>query len=330
MGNVKISVCVPVFNAERYVGRCARSLFGQTMTDGVEFIFVDDGSPDAGMDIVRSVAAEFPALNVRLLAHGRNRGLPAARRTAVEAATGDYIAHVDSDDWVEPQYLEMLHAAAVANGAELVLCDYVDHHGDAQRPRRCGGVGKSGLAMSIWNNELPVPIWGKLIARRIFAAHPECLAPDDICYGEDRFTTVRVAFYARGHAFVRRVLYHYECGNDLSMTNLCLPSYAGCMERLWLRTADFFRRARPDGSLDGEVLRGILREKSVIMHFYPMAFKRRLAPLFRDVEMPFVRRLSRGLRLSSALAHYRLWPLLWLMSKYVGWSERRARRKSSF
>ena len=94
-----VSVLVPVYGVERYIAACARSLFAQRDVEA-EFLFVDDASPDGSIDRLHEVLAGFPAVaeRVRILRHERNRGLGAARRTAIEAARGTYLLHVDSDD----------------------------------------------------------------------------------------------------------------------------------------------------------------------------------------------------------------------------------------
>lgn len=94
-----LSVLVPVYGVERYIADCARSLFAQRDVDA-EFVFVDDASPDGSVDRLREVMAEYPTVGerVRILRHAHNRGVGAARRTAIEAARGTYICFVDSDD----------------------------------------------------------------------------------------------------------------------------------------------------------------------------------------------------------------------------------------
>ena len=88
MAKSKVSVIIPVYNVASYIERCARSLFGQTLRE-MEFIFVDDSSPDRSIQIVREVLKEFPhrVHQVKFLRHEQNKGLPSARNTGIEAAT---------------------------------------------------------------------------------------------------------------------------------------------------------------------------------------------------------------------------------------------------
>ena len=329
MGSVKISVCVPVFNAERYVERCARSLFGQTMTDGVEFIFVDDGSPDASMDIVRRVAAEFPTLNVRLLAHGRNQGAAVARRTAVEAAAGDYIAYVDNDDWAEPEFLERLYAKAAEADADVVFSDTVYDY-----PRR------SVVSPGRWADGYPdMPIaalladdaiflHGKLIRRGIFVERPDCHAPAGLAYNDDTWVVVNVCAYARSFAHVAVALYHFNRCNAASQTRLSAARQFGDMARFWELSTPLLARLNPDGRYSDAIDAARADHKAHNMlyrHDYGLC--RVYAPLWREFEMRHAGRMRRGKRLMLTLTHFRLWPLVWLYCRYAAWLQRREERR---
>ena len=118
-----VSVIILVYRVERYIERCARSLFGQTLGD-VEYIFVDDCSPDASMEILCSVLEDFPARRsqVKVLRNDANMGQAYGRRRGVEAASGQYVIHCDSDDWMEPDMLERMYAEARAHDADAVVC----------------------------------------------------------------------------------------------------------------------------------------------------------------------------------------------------------------
>ena len=91
---VKVSVCIPVYGVEKYIERCARSLFEQTL-DSMEYVFVDDCSPDNSIEIMQKVLEEYPHRQeqVKIIRHEVNQGVGAARNHAVAACTGNYIIH---------------------------------------------------------------------------------------------------------------------------------------------------------------------------------------------------------------------------------------------
>jgi glycosyltransferase involved in cell wall biosynthesis len=112
-------VVVPIHGTESYVERCLRSLMAQSMAD-LEIVCVDDASPDRSATIVRHLARTDA--RIRLLRHGRNRGLGGARNTGIAAARGTYVTGVDSDDFVRPTMMEK-HWLASANGSiDVVAC----------------------------------------------------------------------------------------------------------------------------------------------------------------------------------------------------------------
>lgn len=113
-----ISVVVPIYGVEAYIGQCARSLLSQSWKD-TEFVFVNDGTPDRSMEVLQSVLEEFPGRDVKIV-NKENGGLPQARKSGVEASSGDYIMHVDSDDWIVPGAIEKLARKAIETDADVI------------------------------------------------------------------------------------------------------------------------------------------------------------------------------------------------------------------
>jgi glycosyltransferase involved in cell wall biosynthesis len=113
-----ISVIVPVYKVEKYIHRCVDSILGQTFTD-FELILVDDGSPDS----CGAICDEYAAKDSRVVIHQENGGLSAARNAGIEwsfdHSNSGWMTFIDSDDWVHPQYLELLHRACLENGTAL-------------------------------------------------------------------------------------------------------------------------------------------------------------------------------------------------------------------
>jgi len=116
----KVSVCVPVYNVEKTLRRCVDSIYAQTFQD-FEVILVDDGSPDNSGAICDQIAAEHN--NVKVI-HKSNEGLGPTRDRGLDAATGEYVYHCDSDDWFEPEMLENAVAAIEKHNADVVIFGY--------------------------------------------------------------------------------------------------------------------------------------------------------------------------------------------------------------
>ena len=116
----KISVITPVYKVEKYLRKCVDSILNQTFSD-FELFIVDDGSPDSCGEI----ADEYEKKDSRVhVIHKENGGAPSARNAGMQKATGEYFYFPDSDDWLEPNYLEELYDCAIKTGAELVVSGY--------------------------------------------------------------------------------------------------------------------------------------------------------------------------------------------------------------
>ena len=128
-----ISVIVPVYDVEKYLSKCLDSLLAQTWRN-LEIIVVDDGSPDGSWDIMQDYAARDS--RVRIF-RKKNGGVSAARNFGMDAAEGEYLGFVDSDDWVSPHYLEWMAEAMQEQSVPMVLVDYLDvQEGDREPEER--------------------------------------------------------------------------------------------------------------------------------------------------------------------------------------------------
>ena len=118
---MKVSILIPVYGVEKYIERCARSIFEQTYQN-LDIVFVDDCTPDKSIEILRRVLDDYPErkAQTRIIRHEHNQGLAAARNTAVAAATGTFLTHVDSDDWLELDAVEELVKKQVETGVAFV------------------------------------------------------------------------------------------------------------------------------------------------------------------------------------------------------------------
>lgn len=118
----RVSVVVPIFNTRQYLPQCVDSLLGQTLDD-IEIILVDDGSPDGAGEVADAYASCHR--NIRVV-HQPNEGLGPARNVGIHRCMGDYVAFVDSDDWVEPTMYERLYGKAMESGSDIVVSGHCD------------------------------------------------------------------------------------------------------------------------------------------------------------------------------------------------------------
>lgn len=217
---MKISVCIPLYNVEAFIERCARSLFEQTYED-LEFIFVDDCSPDGSLDILKRVLADYPARRdqVKIIRHDHNRGLIVARQTAMAAATGDFLAHCDSDDWVDADLYATLAKAQQADDLDVAISSIVKEFEARQVWLNAeDGEVRTGLSLlaEYTADRLVTPVFNKLIRRALVDTETLDL-PSEIALGEDICFNVQVLGRAARVRKVAGPAYHYRI-NAASMT----------------------------------------------------------------------------------------------------------------
>ena len=213
-----VSVIIPIYNVSRFIERCAESLMQQTL-DGVEYIFVNDATPDDSITLLRGVLERYPnkAAQVRIIEHAQNKGLPAARNTGLAVATGEYVFHCDSDDYVEPTMLEQLYNAAKANDADYVWCDWFLSYDNNERYMTQPAFATPMEALkAMLDGRMKYNVWNKLVRRSLYVDN-NISFPAGHGMGED-MTMIRLAACATNVASVNKALYHYVRSNTEAMT----------------------------------------------------------------------------------------------------------------
>lgn len=215
----KVSVVIPVYNVEPYIEKCLHSLFGQTLAD-MEFLFVDDGSTDGSVTKITEILASYPhrESQTRILYHGVNLGVAAARTTGIKTATGDYIIHCDPDDYVESDMYETMYNKAIDTNADIVACYYWEEwpHQKKLVRRKYEASPQACLKNIYRKNRHCSRLWDKLIRRSLITSHN--IVPFEDCdYAEDLGCMVRILYHAASITVIEKPLYHY-CRRNNSIT----------------------------------------------------------------------------------------------------------------
>ena len=169
---IRVSVIVPVYRAESYIARCARSILGQTYPH-TQFIFVDDGSPDGSVEILNElIDKEFPDKKERILVlRGENGGALKARLDGLARAEGDYILFVDADDWLEPDAVGSLAAEAEESGADIVFYDFWKEYpsrSKLDRERDYTAATRKEYMKGLYTYRAYGYLWNKFTRRSLF------------------------------------------------------------------------------------------------------------------------------------------------------------------
>ena len=216
-----ISVIVPVYRVEKYLERCVKSILSQTYKN-LEVILVDDGSPDQCPAICDACAEKDARVKV---IHQENKGLSGARNAGIDAASGEYLAFVDSDDYVSPHFIEELYQLLQDTGCAIGQCRFSYVKGD-------GLVEEGDSAFCIYRGESLmeqlygpeekatcfVVAWNKLYRAELFK-ETGIRYPEGRIH-EDEATTYRLFHEAKKLAFLDRALYGYYTENGGSITSV--------------------------------------------------------------------------------------------------------------
>lgn len=209
-----ISILIPIYNVEPYISKCIQSVMAQTYTGEMECIIVDDCGSDQSVAIVTRLIEEYNApIEFRIIHHEHNRGLAAARNTAVAAAKGEFIIHVDSDDWIEPTMVDELVKKQQETDADIVSCNAIAHYPNSEVPLvEPDYASKDEMMSRIIKMTLDHVIWRRLIRAALYKDN-NISAVEGVNIGEDHYTMPRLLFYAKMFAKCDKALYHYNCLN---------------------------------------------------------------------------------------------------------------------
>lgn len=212
-GSPKISVIVPVYNTARYLARCLDSIAAQTFADW-ECICVDDGSTDESGAMLDAYARRDARFRV---IHQENGGVSRARNAGLDAARGEWIGFVDSDDWVEPETFALAHEAAAAHNADLVQWDYVFE----DNGKRIVGLSLAEGPFSVSKNDTYFcpSMCHKLVLRKLIYDN-HLLFPENIRLSEDRLFSFQCSLLARRAFHLNRALYHYTANASSASHNM--------------------------------------------------------------------------------------------------------------
>ncbi len=193
-----VSIVVPVYNVEDYILRCLKSISGQSY-EKLEILVVDDGATDGSGRLCDDFAKADRRVQVF---HKKNGGLSDARNFGIKKARGEFIALVDSDDYVDKDFIRNLYAGAIEGGADIAVCGY---NGTALKAGVMSGA-EAAVRLLVEQENVDIVAWNKLYRRELF---DKILYPVGRKY-EDSLTTYKLLAAAKKVAYVWKTGYFYE------------------------------------------------------------------------------------------------------------------------
>ncbi len=246
--DIKVSVIIPVYRAEQHIERCSRSLFEQSMAENIEFIFVDDCSPDNSVHILNNVLEAYPKrkANTIIVRLPSNQGIANARQRGLEEAHGEYIIHCDSDDWVDKDIYKTLYDTALSTRSDVVMCDYVLEFGNKKcRKHITKSESPVEVCCNLLRGRIHNGLWNKLIRREIYDKVTPWFIPNMNLF-EDVALVPRLIINSKSVAFIAKPLYHYSQENTLSITHKWEPKHIDDM----VAAVEILKNGLPTGNID--------------------------------------------------------------------------------
>lgn len=210
---IQVTILVPIYQVEQYLGRMLCSIFGQTYPC-IDYVFVNDGSTDNSLRILNETIEECHIDKEKyvIVNHDCNKGIAASRADCLANAKGDYVYFVDSDDWVEPDAIESMVMATNGGKIDIVGCDYCKdfesgvvtcHH--ENYARTC-----EENMLRCLNYDIATVLWKLLIRRCLF----DNFVISKTNIGEDYIISIKLYYYAKSFVSIDRTFYHYVQYNN--------------------------------------------------------------------------------------------------------------------
>lgn len=201
-----VSIIIPIYKVELYLKRCLDSVLNQTYTN-LEIILVDDGSPDGCPQICDEYAAKDKRIAV---IHKENGGLSDARNAGLDICKGKYISFIDSDDWVDEKYIEILLNLAIKENADIAIGENIQTNGICNKPNNISKIqtysSKEALYHLFSHNHIAFTIsCGKLYRKKLFSNLQFPIGK----FHEDEFTTYILFYRSKKIVYTNSILYYY-------------------------------------------------------------------------------------------------------------------------
>lgn len=240
--SIKVSILVPFYKVEKYVGRCVESLFSQTYPN-IEYIFVNDCTPDKSMEVINECIHRYEVGDkCKIIVHEKNLGISASRNDCLDNMTGDYFLFVDSDDYIDKEMVELLVEAAVKENADISGCGYIEEFADysIDHPQKYTN-DHNEMMRAITLLTIKGVMWKLLVRSSIVTDHKdEVRFIPDRNMVDDYLFCCQIFYYAKRFVGVDRCMYHwiqYNPNNYTHTTIFAVESQAAAIRK----TEEFYQ-----------------------------------------------------------------------------------------
>ena len=313
----KVSVIIPVYGVEKYIVRCARSLFEQTLNE-MEYIFVNDCTPDNSIGVLEQTLCKYPIRReqVKIIDLPENQGAAKAREIGIKAAIGEYVIQCDGDDWVDKNMYHDMYEKAWHENLDMVMCKSV-YYSDGVHHRLVTdeiSTDKSELLNAIVSQSTSVSLWNRLVRREVFQDN-EILFPSAHMM-EDMALSAQITYYSARYGCLEKAYYYYFqredsiCGDNSEKG--CLKKWSQSKQNLDL-TIYFLKQK----GVYKEYKKGIFGTKCLVKGFLFSLLKRNLKCYWKwfstypeiNIQFLFSKQISKSMKAVYFMALLGLYPI---------------------
>jgi glycosyltransferase involved in cell wall biosynthesis len=237
MENILVSIIIPVYNMEKYIRKCILSLLEQTHRN-IEIILVDDGSSDESPQIINELSRKDSRI---IVINGGHQGVSGARNQGLSIAKGEYILFVDSDDWVEPDYVSYFLNLVLKNNCSVGMGkSYYSINSSASQDNEYVISAEKAIEW-IYSGDIFVAVWNKIYKNSVLKEHG-IKFNKDIWYGEGMLFNIEYLQYVDKVAIGEKSVYHQTYNPDSAMrafnleSNHCGIRSLELQKQLWKKT----------------------------------------------------------------------------------------------
>lgn len=267
---IRVSVIIPVYNSEKYIGRCLHSIIEQTFKD-IEIIIVDDASSDNSLEVIHNIINKYPTIPFKVIRNHNNKGVSTSRNIGLEAATGEFIYFCDNDDWLDSSMLEIMYQCAIQNNSDIVICDitavYADHTEwlKIEYPNKDKQTSLKKYISSTWNSV------ANIIARKSLYIDNDIRFPNGLNMCEDFLVSTQLIYKSTNPYHIKHPLYYYDRSNASSFLHNLDENRRRMKIRANLLAISFFQKEGEYDTYKRELCWRLLNSKQELC-FQPETF----------------------------------------------------------
>ncbi|MDY3266612.1 MAG: glycosyltransferase [Phocaeicola sp.] len=213
-----LSVVIPVYNVEKFIGHCVKSLMEQSLYN-IEYIFIDDKSTDNTLKCLKEYIKKYPERKgyVTIIENKANLGPSKSRNIGINIAKGEYITFCDSDDWIENNMYEVMIDSAQDNNCDMVWCDFIDVYQTKKIYRsQISEEDPTKFIHNILSSKCHGALWNKLFKRKILITN-QIRFNENIRMWEDLLFTINLLIFSKKIKYINKGLYYYNQTNNSSL-----------------------------------------------------------------------------------------------------------------